>query len=748
MKKQILAIFLIAVIVFSFGSFGSAPVALAATPDIIDYDYTSVLDDLASSTTGGVEFNVTDYPATTEGKLQFITFAEYAYSADAARRGHYGLYVYLYNPAGIEFLTTAPGHKIQLAVKHDAESKPTDYEKFDLKIVSISPSPYLNRFVKLKVIDHKSGDGKYIADRVNQHYRRYDISGFELIDKNATNATEYGIERSFVYSGFAAGYDKVASGTSTLTCDVRELETIPLKVNHTYFRTGLSALGNDHENQLDSVYFGVDNETLENYGRLQRVKAEWWEYKTKPIIVTSHMDAYNALAERIGADKGNLNYELYYNKQYISGGYWVGYYIWDWSYNPDASIFNGDTYPEEHKLYYLFYTPNIEAYDPRGAETVVGGASSNQLYQYIMQYDKSYELGTLPIKNGTISADLFTDSVDESRVPLFNELEAGRKNGYYVHDFDVDVDLHQMPSYNTTNPDFLQKVRDFGFLKTIWNDLPVLDDSYNNVSPIYQVSDVDLQGTDAEVSTQLLIRADDVPKFKTYYSAEKNAGREVFIFRYATTDYFSGNISINGNPGVWDDQAYMTQETVFLDFDIIQLTFNKAGEYTVIPVVNNPIDAVADLTPPAYIPEPPSINNILHKIGDGIADLFGVNMPEWLRITIAVVVGIILLVIIILLLPLLLPLFRAIFKGIWWFITLPVRAIKYMAKKTRERKARKKTVAKTNKTGQSTAPAPKPRKAKKIRLPRQKIKKQKTIKLQQTKPKRATKTTKLNANKL
>lgn len=742
--KKLSYILLIAVVFLSFCGF-DAPlkIAEAAETVVIDYDYTSVLDDLAESTTGGVEFNVTDFPANSDGRLQFMTFAEYAYSADSARRGNYGLYIYLYNPAGIDFLTTAPGHKIQIAIKHDANNKPTDYEKFDLKILSISSAPFQNRFVKLKVIDHKSGDGKYIADRVNQHYRRYDISGIELIDKNATNATEYGIERSFVYSGFAAGYDKVASETSTLTCEVKEIDTISLQVNHTYFRTGLSNMGADHQNQLDSVYFAVDERYMIDYGSLQRIKAEWYEYRTKPIIVTSHMDAYNAIAERIGLDAGDMNYSLYYNKQYISSGYWLGYYIWEWSYNPYVSIFAGDNYSEEPKLYYLFYTPSIEEYDPRGEEVEVGGVTSNQLYQYIQNYDKSYESGTLLIKNGTISADLFTDSVDEARIPLFNELEAGRKNGYYVHDFDVDVDLHQMPSYGTTNPDFMQKVRDFGFWASVFNDLPYLDDSYTDVPPIYQVSEKDLIGTNEQISKNLLIHIDDVAKFKTYYITEKAAGREVFLFRFATTDYFSAPLTLDGQGG-GDDKAYIAEETVFLDFDIIQLTFNKAGEYTVIPVVSNPIDAVSSITPPVYIPD-----TAINQLWDGIKKVFNVDtMPEWLDQTLKIIAIVIIVVIAILLIPILIPILRLLFKGLWWFITLPVKAIKFAAKKSRERKARKKTVAKTNKTGQSTAPAPKPRKAKKVRLPRQKIKKPKAIKPRQTKLKRATKTTKLNAKKL
>lgn len=711
MKKKLFAIFLIALLLFSLSGFSNAPVAYAATPDVIDFDYTYVLDDLVSSTVYNEEFNVAYYPADLEGNLQLLSFAEYAYSSEAARRGHYGLYLYLYNPQGIEFPASSLSNKIQIAVAYNSHGSPTDYEKFDLKVLSVSSAPFLNRFIKLKVVDHKSADGKTIAARVSSSARRYDISGFELLAKDAINATEYSINRTFTYSGFAKGYGNSSSEESTLACAVAELETIDLKVHHTYFRTGLSSLGLDHENQLDSVYFGVDNRFLEEYGRLQRVKAEWFEYKTKPIVVTQNESVYNNLNLFLGQEQTEYEYALYYNKS--QKGY-PPVSTWDWAYTGSSN----EPTKTDRALYYLYYVPDIKEFDPRGIEAVVGGVKSNLLYQHVLQYDKSFAKGTLPIKNGTISADLFEDAVDTARVPLLNELEAGRKRGYYVHDFDADVDLHQLPSYNSTNPDFMQKVKDFGFWETILNDLPVLDDDYKDVSPIYKVSSADLLGSNEDISTRLLIRKEDVQSFKTFFSDESAVGREVFLFRFAATDYFSGPLMIQYNDFFGEHQiyneAYVAQETVFLDFDIIQLTFNKNGVYRVIPVVNNPIDAVADITPPAHIPEPP-----LNQFFNGIKDFFKAEMPQWLRILIWVVAAIVAAAVLILLLPILIPLFKWIFKGLWWFITLPVKATQTMIKGVKKRKA---TKAKriSDKAAKKALKANKPPKVKKVKSPKSK----------------------------
>ena len=44
--------------------------------------------------------------------------------------------------------------------------------------------------------------------------------------------------------------------------------------------------------------------------------------------------------------------------------------------------------------------------------------------------------------------------------------------------------------------------------------------------------------------------------------------------------------------------TYVAQQTVFFDFDIIELTFNKNGVYHVIPVVSDPVDVVNEINAP------------------------------------------------------------------------------------------------------------------------------------------------------
>ena len=76
----------------------------------------------------------------------------------------------------------------------------------------------------------------------------------------------------------------------------------------------------------------------------------------------------------------------------------------------------------------------------------------------------------------------------------------------------------------------------------------------------------------------------------------------VVFFRFAVTDYFASEMEVvHGAPNVTHGEVYAARETVFLDFDVIQLTFNDSGDLTVIPVVADPIDIINPITPPSQM---------------------------------------------------------------------------------------------------------------------------------------------------
>lgn len=667
-QKVILCIMAFIMVFCTIISVVQPTVAMAAENEK-NFDNTNVLDDLKSSTANGKPFDITQYPFDEDKDAQVISFVEYCYSYKANLRENYGLYIYVYNPKGLNISTNSKSNKIQMATAYNSDGKPSDYNKFSLEFCSkVEEGDYKNLFYKFKVVDRKV-NGKTIAERVNSNARRYDVSGIELLTYGANTATEYYVGGTYIFTGYAEGYGSDTNAKNTLNCSIEKLETVELSVKHTFYRSETSSLGSGHQNQLDTVYFSVPKRFIEEYGRLQRIKAEWYEYKTKEILVTSNSDLYNKASPYIGVNLGPknkygqqaYNKDIYYSLGINAGDAGGGMNMARWGWNLGEGFFH---IPCE-TLYYMFLVDNIGEYDPYASVVDMGGVQSNDLYEYIKNYNKTFDNGTLPIKDGSISADLFASDIDDSR-KIDNE--SGKiQQGYSYYDFDADVDLQTLKSWSDTDPSFWENWVNFG-LGTAFTGGPT--EESKTVAPIQILKATDVQGTDKEIASKLLINYADVASLKEEYREATTASNKddeekvVVLFRFATSDYYSEAVDIMelgkgflGSDKYTKDQAYIAQESVFFDFDIIQLTFNKDEVYTVIPVVSSPIDIVNDITPPV-------------QVDDGL---------DWLKILLAVVLLILLVV-------LLAPILPYILKAIVWVISLPFKAISAIIKAIKNRK--------------------------------------------------------------
>ena len=643
---------MVMVLVTLFGVFSTTAYAAGNGSS---FDQTRVLDDLLSFTVNGEPFDIRDYPFREDGQIQVISFIEYCYSYKANQRDNYGLYVYIYNPKGLNLSTDSKRNKIQMAVSYNVDGDPNAYEKYSLEFCSkVESGDYKNLFYKYKVVDRKV-NGATFDQRVNSNERRYDVSGIELTVHGSESAMEYHVGTTYRYTGYAAGYGQNDSDTSTLACKAEKLETISLSVRHTFFRTETSTLGEGYQNQLDTVYFTIPRRYLDEYGKLQRIKAEWYEYKTKHILITSNAAFYSAAKAYIGVPlAGTPNkYGQYPYQEDI--GYSVGIdagksgdmYTAKWGWNLGEGYYHVPT----NVLYYMFYVSDIEEYDPYAKRVISGGVESNELYEYIRNYSKTFADGRLPIKNGTVSADLFESDIDERRKV---DNESGKiQMGYSYYDFDADLDTQVLSSWSENDPSFWDNWTNFG-LGAAFAGGP--DEESRVAAPIQILGANDLEGTEATISKRLLVNEKDVKTLHETYTHATENDEVVVLFRFATSDYYAHEATIIepdagflGADKKYENQTYIAQESVFFDFDIIQLTFDKEGIYTVIPVVADPIDAIVGITPPIDLP----------------------GELEWYEITFT-------LVMILLLILLLAPLWPYILRAILWvydYIAKGVRAV-------------------------------------------------------------------------
>lgn len=132
--------------------------------------------------------------------------------------------------------------------------------------------------------------------------------------------------------------------------------------------------------------------------------------------------------------------------------------------------------------------------------------------------------------------------------------------------------------------------------------------TFDGIKAIYPVQANDISGTNAEIANRLYISAGDVDGFKSFYDANKSKNT-VYLFRYQTSEYIAQEATLLQKTKNWlgieqwekvDTNAYFFQETVNLDFDIIDVTFSNGERETVIPVVSDPIDVIPDATPPVH----------------------------------------------------------------------------------------------------------------------------------------------------
>ncbi len=673
-NKRITCLIMSVVLLFATLIGGSFTTSLFAYAEEKDYRFTNVLDDLQSSE----EFKLEDY--TLNGEIKVIQVTEYGYAYDKDKRSLYGLYIYVHNGTGKAISRALTANSVQIGVKYDSlpitrESKVLDYETFQLEFCStVESGEYQNRFYKFKVVDHYSKDGKKIVDRVDSKLRRYDVSGIELLTEGELTAKDSNNGQTVYYEGYAKGLGPNGS-ENTLSGSVRDLTTLKLDVNNTFYRTGLSQAREGYQNQIDSVYFSVPNEVLNTYGSLQRVKAEWYEFRTKNILVADNQRSlvndktlYENLQPFVGKPSSivtentlldNLNHLYLYSEAFHDTSF--NYYFDHWG----SLINNGIIESSLNNFYALFPANNgISAYDPYADVTSLSGVNGNILYQHYLDNPLKFT-EYLPIKDGkTVPKGYFEDDIPSSR-RVSNEF--GKiQYGYSYYDFDASVSLADISVYGTNTEHWKNNKTWSSFWNSLFGNIPeyVLTDS-DKISPILPLSNDEFSSAltvekKQELADKYYINYSDVDNVSTKVA---EADSTTFLFRFAVSDYYSQALKVSTRHGILNlhnrydnaDLAYVAQQEVFFDFDIIQLTFAKDGTLFVMPVVANPVDIVNDITTPVVVNE---------------------DEPDWFRIILGLLALIILLIII-------MPILPKIFEIIIWIISLPFKFIGWIINKIR-----------------------------------------------------------------
>lgn len=272
--------------ILSFCTFGGMT-AIANTDDVVTaYESRNILDDLTGSTVGGVPFDLNDWEFGS-GSPQIICLNEFCFSTDSTKQNDFGLYIYLFNPKGFDLATDE--NNLTLGTSGGS------YVKYNLKFLNRSETEdYEGMFYKFK-IELSSSQKQRIINSFIQSTRQYTISELELFVGGALTA--YPISATYTYSGYANGY-----GDGTLSCTVSKFDKgLELEVTQTVYRPQ-GDYYNGEQSQLNSCFFTVPEKYFAHYGDLYKVLCEWYEYTTKPILVTSDRTLYDYLDSIHGGD--------------------------------------------------------------------------------------------------------------------------------------------------------------------------------------------------------------------------------------------------------------------------------------------------------------------------------------------------------------------------------------------------------------------------------------------------------------
>lgn len=129
------------------------------------------------------------------------------------------------------------------------------------------------------------------------------------------------------------------------------------------------------------------------------------------------------------------------------------------------------------------------------------------------------------------------------------------------------------------------------------------------VSPISIIESSDLELGRKAFCDKFLVNDSDYDTVIQYCSdtlkLKGESAAKPVIFHFAVNDYYSSTARydlvaelFHDGYSLSDPDGYVAQQTVFLDYKIISLSFRENGNDTVVSVVSNPLDIINGFDPP------------------------------------------------------------------------------------------------------------------------------------------------------
>ena len=636
-----IAAFVAAIIVGLPSTASLVPVS-AADKLVNEYDSTNVITDLGEVVVDSLALEAASANKGADPKL--YTVAEYCYSGNKTiTDARYGLYIYVYNPGAIAIETGVTANTVNMAVSYGEDGQPNAYENMPMKYCGTTGGKYTNLIYKFRVLDSDKVLAAANMSLSDGGERRYDIASIDLLHIGEHLQKSYAISKTFYYSGFAKGCGAGAEATSTLTCRYEDLDTVEIEVNHAVYRDL------DIRMQVNTAYFGIEDGFLEKYGELQKIKAEWWEYLTNLMFVTSDPDGYAALKEQIGENIGvgtGADGDWRFLWDEIEGStVETGNSFKDWWYNlrkeENVKFNSGYNVPKN-----FFETTNFEESDGSGITQYDFSMTSswNQYGQidWLFKTDEinssdDYDISRDTVidymedytgwKDGQPIGDLtnkYSAALFEDYLPSYRRkylVDQTSQNGHCMWEFDIanqedwnwtwydfepilekwETEINPITGERRYSDTFIAWMREYYESRYTTDNLApfVVLDGTGDTKGWQQLSY-------EKFGEKYLISEKDAKTVHDACVAMDKAGETPVLFRFAVTDYYTSKARLDqiGDGNMSQRDSYVAQQSMFLNFRVISFTFHRDGVETVLGVASDPIDIINGLDAPSglYVP--------------------------------------------------------------------------------------------------------------------------------------------------
>lgn len=557
---KILSLSLLAVLLFV----AVLPLSYVFAEETAVFDETSVLTDLQGSTIAGKEFNIDDYPIDENGTPELLAFTEFAFSTIHEYQQYYALYLYIYYPQGN--LEDFEQNCVEIATSY-SNGEPTTWHKFHIKLLSTDGNKVLYKF---KIVDTEGQTIGSIFNRVGQtpSERRYDVNSIELRQQGQLTANDYGIGGTWTYTGYSKGMNSSSMEESTLKSTVSMRDTLSLDVHQTYYR-GWYYYGSNLADQMSSVYFSIPDSVDTTYDRLYAIDFDAYKYLSSPIFCINESGNLwvneDKVYEKLLAQRGLSLEEI----QALDNYTWLQ---WDLIHEATVSYYDV-SYGKNIGRVVLDKCAWVLREEDNDYDCLV---TRDTLLAYMNTFSATFGRNV----RGKYSSLLFADRYYLS--PEYSISERTVTNGENIG--------------RTITADETFELRGSSSYKNFWKWL--FSNSKGDITefnPIQKVTWADISGLSNEkICSTYFVADEDVEEFKLYVKQQNAIKKSVYLFRFDIDTYYCNTLACKNYDGTC---GYVAQEPIYLDFDVISLTYEKDNVYTVIPVVSDPIDIIAGLEP-------------------------------------------------------------------------------------------------------------------------------------------------------